>query len=150
LTGGIVKSEVGEHWGSQLKRAGFDALIIEGKSPRPVYLWVRHGQAEIRDAGHFWGKHTRETQEVIRSEFEDSRIRVAMIGPGGDNRVRYACLMHGPFDAAGRGGAGAVMGSKNLKAVTVRGDKMPPVADNAGIKKMVEWLNENMELVKGF
>jgi aldehyde:ferredoxin oxidoreductase len=150
LTGGIAKSEVGEHWGAQLKRAGFDALIIEGKSAQPVYLWVHHGEAEIRDAAHLWGQDTKATQETIRSELGDNRIRVAMIGPGGEHLVRYACLMHGPFDAAGRGGTGAVMGSKNLKAVAVRGDRMPPVADKNGFKKMVNWLKENMELVKGF
>ena len=71
-----------------------------------------------------------------------------MIGPGGENLVKYACIMHGPFDAAGRGGLGAVMGSKNLKAVAVRGNKMPPIINAAGISKMVRWLKENMELVK--
>ncbi len=150
LTGGIAKSEVGEYWGAQFKRAGFDALIIEGKSDRPVYIWIHNGQAEIRDGSHLWGKNTKDTQEIIRSELADDRIRVAMIGPGGENMVKYACLMHGLFDAAGRGGTGAVMGSKNLKAVAVRGDNMPPIADKGGVKKMVGWLKENMELVKTF
>ena len=150
LTGGIAKSEVGEYWGAQFKRTGFDALIIEGKSDRPVYIWIHNGQAEIRDGSHLWGKNTKDTQEIIRSELADDRIRVAMIGPGGENMVKYACLMHGLFDAAGRGGTGAVMGSKNLKAVAVRGDNMPPIANNGGVKKMVGWLKENMELVKTF
>ncbi|UCF91057.1 MAG: aldehyde ferredoxin oxidoreductase family protein [Desulfobacterales bacterium] len=150
LTGGIAKSEVGEHWGAQFKRAGFDALIIEGKSEKPVYLWIHNGEAAIRDAVHLWGQDTKATQETIRSELADPKVRVAMIGPGGENTVRCACLMHGPFDAAGRGGTGAVMGSKNLKAVAVRGDNLPPVVDNEGVKKMVNWLRENMELVKAF
>jgi aldehyde:ferredoxin oxidoreductase len=150
LTGGIAKSEVGEYWGAQFKRAGFDALIIEGRSDRPVYIWIHNGQAEIRDGSHLWGKTTKDTQEIIRSELADDRIRVAMIGPGGENMVKYACLMHGLFDAAGRGGTGAVMGSKNLKAVAVRGDHMPPIANKGGVKKMVGWLKENMELVKVF
>jgi len=150
LTGGIAKSEVGEYWGAQFKRTGFDVLIIEGKAENPVYLWIHNGDIEIKDAGHLWGKNTKETQALIRSELGDSKVRLAMIGPGGENLVRYACLMHGPFDAAGRGGMGAVMGSKNLKAVAVRGDKMPPIKNSDGVKKMANWLKENMYLVKAF
>ena len=150
LTGGIAKSEVGEHWGAQFKRAGFDALIVEGRSDKPVYLWIHNGKAEIKDAAHLWGKNTKETQESIRADLADAGIRVAMIGPGGENLVNYACLMHGPFDAAGRGGMGTVMGSKNLKAVAVRGNKMPPAADKAGVKKMVDWLKANKELYQTF
>lgn len=150
LTGGIAKSEVGEYWGSQLKRAGYDALIIEGQAKSPVYLWIHDGDAEIRDAAHLWGQNTKETQQTIRAELSDAGVRVAMIGPGGENTVKYACLMHGPFDAAGRGGMGAVMGSKKLKAVAVRGDRMPPVADKDIVKKMVNWLKENKELYKAF
>ena len=150
LTGGIAKAEVGEHWGSQLKRAGFDALIIEGKAKSPVYLHIQAGKATIRDANHLWGKNTKETQESIRAELADSRIRVAMIGPGGENRVKYACIMHGPFDAAGRGGLGAVMGSKNLKALAVRGNEMPPITNGAAVSNMAKWLKGNMDLVKGY
>jgi aldehyde:ferredoxin oxidoreductase len=150
LTGGIAKSEVGEHWGAQFKRAGYDALIVEGQAKDPVYLWIHDGEVEIKDASHTWGKNTKETQETIRSQLSDAGARLAMIGPAGENRVRYACLMHGPFDAAGRGGTGAVMGSKNLKAVAVRGNRMPATADSDGVKKIRQWLNENMELVKGF
>jgi aldehyde:ferredoxin oxidoreductase len=148
LTGGIAKAEVGEHWGSQLKRAGFDALIIEGKAKGPVYLHIHGGKVTIRDANHLWGKNTKETQESIRAELADNRVRIAMIGPGGENKVKYACIMHGPFDAAGRGGLGAVMGSKNLKALAVRGNKMPPVINATAISNMARWLKENMELVK--
>ena len=150
LTGGIAKAEVGEFWGSQFKRAGFDALIIEGKSKAPVYLWIHNGEVEVKDASHLWGKTTKETQETIRSDLADPRNRVAMIGPGGENMVKYACVMHGLFDAAGRGGMGAVMGSKNLKAIAVRGDSMPPVTSSEGIKALSGWLKENMELVKPF
>ena len=150
LTGGIAKCEVGESWGSQFKRAGFDALVVEGKSQRPVYLWIHNGDVEIKDAGHLWGKNTKETQAAIHSELDDKKTRVAMIGPAGENLVRYACIMHGLFDAAGRGGMGAVMGSKNLKAVAVRGNSMPPISRSDGIKKVSEWLKENLDLVKGF
>ncbi len=150
LTGGVAKSEVGEWWGAQFKRAGYDALIVEGKADRPVYLWIHHGQAEIRDASHLWGRDTRETQQTIRAEVGDDQARVAMIGPGGENQVRFACIMHGLFDAAGRGGLGAVMGSKNLKAVVVRGDALPPVREPEGVREVAGWLRQNMDLVKSF
>jgi aldehyde:ferredoxin oxidoreductase len=150
LTGGIAKSEVGEFWGWQFKRAGFDALIIEGRAESPVYLWIHNGEIEIKAADHLWGKNTKETQEIIRSELADEKIRVAMIGPGGENLVKYACIMHGLFDAAGRGGLGAAMGSKNLKAVAVRGDSMPRIANSEGVKKVRSWLKENMDFVKAF
>ncbi len=148
LTGGVAKSEVGEHWGAQLKRAGYDVLIIEGKAKGPVYLSIDAAEVSIKDAGHLWGQNTKQTEEAIRTELGDKRVRVAMIGLGGENLVKYACIMHGPFDTAGRGGLGAVMGSKNLKAVAVRGRTMPHIANPEGIKKMANWLKENMQLVK--
>jgi aldehyde:ferredoxin oxidoreductase len=120
LTGGIAASEVGGHWGAEFKRAGFDALIVEGASPRPVYLWIKDGVAELRDASALWGQPTKETLEGIRAELGDERVQAALIGVGGENMVRYACIMCGLKDAAGRGGLGAVMGSKGLKAVAVR------------------------------
>jgi aldehyde:ferredoxin oxidoreductase len=150
LTGGLAKSEVGEHWGAQLKRAGFDALIVEGRSEAPVYLSINNEDVQLKSAEHLWGKKTKETQEAIRSELDDSKIRVAMIGPGGENQVKFACIMHGTFDAAGRGGLGAVMGSKNLKAVAVRGSRMPPITDAEGVKNTINWLKDNMGLVKVF
>ena len=150
LTNGIAKSEVGEFWGAELKRAGLDAIIIQGKAPNPAYLWVNKGEATIRDASQLWGKNTKETQEAIRAELGDNKIRVASIGPGGENLVKYACIMHGPADAAGRGGMGAVMGSKNLKAVAVRGEKMPAVANPNGVKALRQWLRDNRKLVASF
>src|SRR3990172_1665074 len=115
LTGGIAKSECGGYWMAELKRAGYDAIIVEGKAAKPVYLWVHDGEASIRDAAHLWGKDTGETEAAVRNELGDEHIHLAMIGPGGENLVRYACVMEGLHDAAGRGGLGAVMGSKNLK-----------------------------------
>src|SRR4030067_3230712 len=125
LGGNIALSEVGEYWGAELKRAGYDAIIIEGKAEKPVYLWVHDDEASLRDAGHLWGKFTKDAQQAIRTELGDDKIRVAIIGPGGEKMVRFACIMNGLFDAAGRGGLGAVMGSKNLKAVAVLGHKGP-------------------------
>jgi aldehyde:ferredoxin oxidoreductase len=150
LTGGIAKSEAGEWWGAQLKRSGFDALIVEGRAVKPVYLWIHDGEVEIKEAGHLWGRMTRETQEAIRSEVGDENARVALIGPAAENLVSYACIMHGTHDAAGRGGLGAVMGSKNLKAVAVRGSNPPPVADRDGVRAVSAWLKENMDLMKGY
>jgi len=121
LTGGFGAAELGAYWGSEFKRAGFDAVIVEGASDEPVYLWIKDGEAELRDASHLWGKRTKETALSIREELDDDRIRCAMIGPGGENMVRYACIMNGLKDAAGRTGLGAVMGSKKLKAIAVRG-----------------------------
>jgi len=150
LTGGIAKSEVGGFWGAELKRAGFDAVIIEGISPKPVYLWVHDGEVTIRDAGHLWGKNTKETQASIRAELADDKVRVASIGPGGENLVKYACIMNGLYDAVGRGGLGAVMGSKKLKAVVVKGHKAPKIADPERVKALRQWLQANMHLVQNF
>ncbi len=136
LTGGIAKSEVGGHWNYELKRAGFDALIVQGKADRPVYLFVHDGQAEIRDASHLWGKDCVQTEDAIKAELGDKRLRFAAIGPGGENLVRFACVMNDLKDAAGRGGTGAVMGSKNLKAIAVRGGQLP--TEPADFKKLAD------------
>jgi aldehyde:ferredoxin oxidoreductase len=136
LTGGLAKSEAGGFWAAQLKRAGYDAVIIKGRAEKPVYLWIQDGEAVIRDATHLWGKNTKETMEGIRDELGDRHIQTALIGPAGENLVRYACIMHGLHDAGGRGGLGAVMGSKNLKAVAVRGHKLPKLADPERLKQI--------------
>jgi aldehyde:ferredoxin oxidoreductase len=136
LTGGVAKSEVGGYWPADFKRCGYDAIIIEGRAEKPVYLWIRDGRAEIRDAGNLWGKETRETEAAIREELGDDRIQLAMIGPAGENLVLFSCIMSGLFDAAGRGGLGAVMGSKKLKAVAVRGHHLPRIANGERIKEI--------------
>ncbi len=150
LTNTIAKAEVGEFWGPELKFACYDTVIIEGKADKPVYLWINDGQASIRDASHLWGKNTKETQDAIRAELNDKRVRVGMIGPAGENLVRYACIMHGLYDSAARGGLGAVMGSKNLKAIAVRGHKAPQVAEPEHVKEVREWINANLDAVKDF
>ena len=142
LTGGIAKSEVGGHFGWELKRAGFDAVVVEGRAEKPVYLWVHDGEVEIRDASPIWGKTCLETQDIICDELGDKRVRFAAIGPGGENMVRFACVMNDLKDAAGRGGTGAVMGSKNLKAIAVRGRGLPTEpADMARITEMGRYMN---------
>ena len=136
ITGGFGAAEVGGNWAAQFKRAGFDALIVEGKAANPVYLWVKDGEVEIRDATHLWGKTTKETQTQIREELDDKLAEITMIGPGGENMVQYACVMNGLKDAAGRSGIGAVMGSKNLKLLLRRGTKNLDSADPDKIRDM--------------
>ncbi len=129
LTGGIVSSEAGGYFAPELKFSGFDALVIKGKAKKPVYLWVHDGEYELKNAKNVWGKVTGDAQDAIREELGDSRVRVAGIGPGGENLVKYACISNELAHFNGRGGAGAVMGSKNLKAVAVRGKQKPEFAD---------------------
>jgi aldehyde:ferredoxin oxidoreductase len=145
LTGAFAKSEAGGFWGAELKRSGYDAIIIEGQADKPVYLFIKDGKASIHDAGHLWGKNTKETQQTIRSEQGDDKIQVSQIGPGGENLVRYACIMSGLFDSVGRGGLGAVMGSKKLKAIAIRGRKALKVANPEVIKEFRQWVLANMD-----
>jgi len=121
LTMGYGESEAGGFWGPELKMAGFEAIVIKGRSPKPVYLWIQDGEAEIRDAAHIWGQKTAPAQAAIRSELGDEKIRVLQIGPAGENLVRFAGITNDLRHFNGRNGMGAVMGSKNLRAVAVRG-----------------------------
>ncbi len=123
LTGAIACSNSGGYFGAELKFAGWDMLIFEGASPKPVYLLITDGQAELVDASHLWGKTVWETEERIKQVHQDPQIRVAAIGRAGENRVLYAAIVNDLHRAAGRSGVGAVMGSKNLKAVAVRGTR---------------------------
>ncbi len=121
LTMGYGEFEAGGFWGPELKMAGFEAIVVKGKSLEPVYLWIQDGEVEIRSAKHIWGQQTAEAQEAIRTELGDQRIRVLQIGPAGENLVRYAGLTNDLRHFNGRNGMGAVMGSKNLRAIAVRG-----------------------------
>ena len=143
LTGGFGAAETGGFWGAELKRAGFDGIVVEGAADRPTYLWIHDGEVELRDADHIWGRETKEAQQLIWDELGDDRIRITQIGPGGENLVRYACIANELRDMAGRCGLGAVMGSKKLKAIAVRGTSRVPVADMAAIKPVNQWLREN-------
>ena len=143
LTNGFGEAEAGGFWGAELKFAGFDAVAIKGASPKPVYLWVHDGEAEIRDASGLWGQLTKDTQKVIREELKDPLVRVAQIGPAGEKLVRYACIMNDLKYANGRSGLGAVMGSKNLKAIAVRGHKKLEFKDPEKIKELAKWYSEN-------
>ncbi|WP_227817596.1 aldehyde ferredoxin oxidoreductase family protein [Nitrogeniibacter aestuarii] len=123
LTGAIACSNSGGFFGAEMKFAGWDMIIFEGKSPKPVYLYVENDKAELRDASHLWGKTCWETEETIKEHLQDPLVRVCSIGRAGENLVLYSCIVNDLHRAAGRSGVGAVMGSKNLKAVALRGTK---------------------------
>jgi aldehyde:ferredoxin oxidoreductase len=123
LTGAIACSNSGGYWGAELKMAGWDMVIFEGASPKPVYLLIQDDVAELRDAAHLWGQSVWKTEEALKTAHHDPQLRVSSIGKAGENQVLFAAVVNDLHRAAGRSGVGAVMGSKNLKAVAVRGTK---------------------------
>ena len=123
LTGAIACSNSGGYWGAELKMAGWDMIIFEGKSPKPVYLYINDDTVELRDAGHLWGQSVWKTEEALKTSLQDPLLRVSSIGKSGETGVLYAAVVNDLHRAAGRSGVGAVMGSKNLKAIAVRGTK---------------------------
>ncbi len=123
LTGAIACSNSGGYWGAELKMAGWDMVIFEGKSAKPVFLYIEDDVAELRDASHLWGKSVWETEETLKKQLQQPLARVSSIGLAGENLVLYAAVVNDLHRAAGRSGVGAVMGSKNLKAIAVRGTK---------------------------
>jgi aldehyde:ferredoxin oxidoreductase len=149
LTGLWLDSHAGGHFAPALRRAGYDGVVFAGKADVPVYLWIEDGKAELREAKGLWGLGVDETVGRVRSE-TDMKAHVASIGPAGENLVRFASIAvdrdSDPWRAgmAGRGGAGAVMGSKNLKALAVKGANPVPLADEAGMKALVKDLMERV------
>jgi len=123
------ESHAAGHWAPELKFSGYDAIVLRERSPKPVYLWINDGEAEIRDAGQFWGKTIYETDELIKDELGDREIKVACIGQAGENMVRFASIINECSRVAARSGMGTVMGSKNLKAIAVRGFRGLEIAD---------------------
>jgi aldehyde:ferredoxin oxidoreductase len=137
LTGAIACSNSGGYWGAELKMAGWDMVIFEGKSAKPVYLFIEDDHAELKDAAHLWGTSVWNTEEVIKKQHQDPLIRVSSIGLAGENQVLYAAVVNDLHRAAGRSGVGAVMGSKNLKAIAVRGTKgVGNIADPKGFMQV--------------
>jgi len=128
LTNLLGSTNMGGFFAPELRFAGFDHLVIKGKAEKPVYLWIHDGEIEIRDATHLWGKDTGETPAIIRKEHQDEDIKVMSIGVAGENLVRFANVITGLKNAGGRTGMGCVMGSKNLKAIAVRGTQDLPIA----------------------
>ena len=153
LTNAITTSNSGGYWGPELKFAGYDMLILEGKASSPCYVWIYNDVVEIRDAAHLWGKTVWETEEELRSELGVPDSIIASIGPAGENLVRFACIMNDLHRAAGRSGVGAVMGSKNLKAIAVRGTGgvklADPMAFMKGMWDMREKLRESPVTAEG-
>jgi len=129
LTGAIACSNSGGFFGNEMKNAGYDMIIFEGKSPKPVYLYVENDDAELVDASAYWGKSVWDTEEGLKEQYGDDLLRVASIGVSGEKGVKYACIVNDMHRAAGRSGVGTVMGSKNLKAVAIRGSKGVQVKD---------------------
>ncbi len=129
-------------WGAELKRAGYDIVVIKGKAEKPVYLWVDDESVQLMDASHLWGKTTWETEDIIRKDLGDPTVRVSSIGPGGENLSRVGCIINERFRAVGRTGLGAVMGSKKLKAFAVRGSHDVQVADPDALEEFCKELYE--------
>jgi aldehyde:ferredoxin oxidoreductase len=136
LTGILGDSNCGGHWAPFLRRAGFDFVVVEGESEKPCYILVNDRQVEIREASHLWGRHTEETQRLIEEE-TSAKVHSICIGQAGENRVRYAAVMNGLKNAAGRTGMGAVMGAKKLKAIAVVGTQPVKVAHPELLKQLV-------------
>jgi aldehyde:ferredoxin oxidoreductase len=136
VTGTILMSLMGGYFGPELRFAGVDGLILRGKAENPVYLLIHDGQAELRPASHLWGKTTRETEHALKAELGLKKMQVASIGPAGEKLVSFAAILHGG-DAMGRGGIGAVMGSKNLKAVVASGQSRPEIHDPETFKQVI-------------
>jgi len=144
LTKAICYTVAGGNMGPMLKKSGYDSLVIQGKADKPVYLWIDDGKVEIKDATTIWGKNTEETVDIIRKELNEPRISVADIGPSGEKLVAISCIAVDKASYAGRGGLGAVMGSKNLKAVAVKGTKSPEVADIQKVRDLAKELNKRI------
>lgn len=145
-TFGIGEAKSHGSFGAELKRAGYDAVIFKGKAEKPVYVWIDDDSVQIMDASHLWGKSPQETEDIIKEELGDFYIRVAAIGPAGEKLVRIACIINEKSRAAGRTGLGAVMGSKNLKAIAVRGTRDVGIAKP---EQFLEFVKEFHERMKG-
>ncbi|HDQ06848.1 MAG TPA: aldehyde ferredoxin oxidoreductase [Candidatus Bathyarchaeota archaeon] len=145
LTGGINEAKAHGFFGAELKRAGYDAVIFTGKSDKLVYAWIDDDSVQLIDAQHLTGMSPQETEETIREEVGDFYVRVSAIGEAGEKLVRIANIMNDEFRAIGRGGMGAVMGSKNLKAVAVRGTNDVNVANLEDFKEFVRTIHERMK-----
>jgi aldehyde:ferredoxin oxidoreductase len=142
---GVGEAKAHGHFGTEMKRAGYDAIIFHGKAEKPVYLWVDDDAVQLMDGKYLWGKSPQETEDAIKKELKDFYIRVASIGVAGEKLVRIACIINEKSRACGRTGLGAVMGSKNLKAIAVRGSKDITVADKDRLLELVKIQHERMK-----
>jgi len=140
LTGGYGEAEAGGWWGPELVRAGYNAVILEGQADSPVYIWIHDGEVEIRDADEIWGLGNKAAYDWLQGEI--GQARVASIGPAGENMVRYACIANELRHINGRTGLGAVMGSKKIKAIAVKGSLSLDIADQAAFDEIKQWHNQ--------
>ncbi|KPK04941.1 MAG: aldehyde:ferredoxin oxidoreductase, partial [Anaerolineae bacterium SG8_19] len=145
LSGTIACSNSGGFWGTELKRAGFDMIIVEGKSEKPCYISVNDGEAEIKEAGKYWGKLVSDVTDGLVEEAGDPKARVLCIGPAGEKLSMLAAVMNDTYRAAGRSGVGAVMGSKNLKAIVVRGRGRLVPAEPRVAKEVLEKVRKKIQ-----
>jgi len=145
LTNGVGEAKSHGFFGSELKRAGYDAVIFENKAEKPVYVWIDDDSVQLMDAKHLWGKSPKETEDAIREDLGDYYIRVASIGLAGEKLARVAAIINDTTRAAGRTGMGAVMGLKNLKAIAVRGTKDVSVAKPEEFMEFVKMMHERMK-----
>jgi aldehyde:ferredoxin oxidoreductase len=144
-TSGVGSANCGGHFGVEMKHAGFDNVVFTGRAEEPVYLWLNEGKAELRNARGLWGETTWETEREIRKEQGDEEVRVIGIGPAGENLVKSACIISDRAKAAGGSGVGAVMGSKNLKAIAARGTHSIAVAEPERFLKAVDAARAKIE-----
>jgi len=144
LTGGFGEGEAGGWWGPELKFAGFDGIVVTGQSPKPVYLWITDGNAELRDAAHLWGKLSCEVQDLLTAE-TDKRARVLQCGPAGEKGCLHANIVNELKHFNGRTGLGAVMGSKRLRAIAVRGHGKLEAKDPQGLEAVMKWFREHYD-----
>ena len=148
LTGGYGESEAGGWWGPELRAAGWDGVVIHGRAEEPVYLWIKDGQVELRDARPYWGQLSGEVQDGLELELGDKRIRVLQTGIAGERGVRFAAIVNQLKHFHGRGGLGAVMGAKRLKAIVARGSKPPAAIDKDRAKGQLVWFKEHYDRAK--
>ncbi len=144
LTGGFGDSQGGGFWMTELKKAGFDHIVVEGQADEPVYLYINDQDVEIRDGDHLWGKDTAEVEELIRDDVDNTSVRITQCGIGGENLVRYACVVNDLTHFCGRTGMGAVMGSKKLRAIAVRGTDKVEVADSDEVMEWARFMNKEV------
>jgi aldehyde:ferredoxin oxidoreductase len=148
LTGGYGESEAGGWWGPELRAAGWDGVVVHGKAEAPTYVWIKDDKVEFRDAAAYWGKLSGDVQDGLEVELGDKRIRVMQCGVAGEKLVRFAAIVNQLKHFHGRSGLGAVMGSKNLKAIVVRGSKPPAAVDKDEAKSKLVWFKGHYDRAK--
>ncbi len=146
LTGAIGDAQVGGFFPAELKFAGYDAVVVKGKSETPVSIVIKDGKAELQDASKYWGMGTGDLQDAVEADMDDDKVQLMAIGPAGENQVKFACIVNMASRAAGRTGLGAVMGSKNLKFISARGKAKIKVADAARLKELTQWGAKNTRI----